>query len=51
MQYTTKKQALKGKFTLEYRAGVRKWELMEGTAHRGLYQFPEQAVAAMEALG
>lgn len=36
-----------GRWSIEYRPEVMKWELMEGTAHRGLFQTPEAALAAI----
>jgi len=39
-----------GSFTIEYRREVRKWELMSGKGHVGLYDSAASAVHAMQSL-
>lgn len=37
-----------GRWTIEYRPEVGKWELKEGTAHRGLFQTIDAARHAID---
>jgi hypothetical protein len=37
-------------WTIEWRADIRKWEVMQGSAHRGLYDSEDDARAVVQEL-